>query len=176
MLYRKATEQDIPAIARIYADIHTQEESGAVTIGWARAIYPTEQTALLALQRGDLFVQELDGVVSGAAIINQIQVDCYYGANWQHDAPDENIMVLHTLVISPAFSRRGLGEDFVAFYEQYALRHGCPYLRMDTNARNTRARAMYKKLGYAEPDIVPCTFNGIEGVQLVLLEKKLTEG
>jgi hypothetical protein len=46
---------------------------------------------------------------------------------------------------------------------------------MDTNARNTRARAMYKRLGYSEPDIVPCVFNGIEGVQLVLLEKMLTD-
>ena len=175
MLYRKATQQDIAAVAQIYSDIHTQEESGAVTIGWARSVYPTEQTARLALQRNDLFVQEVDGTITGAAIINQIQVDCYYGANWQHPAPDEKVMVLHTLVISPAAARKGLGQDFVAFYEQYALQNGCPYLRMDTNARNTRARALYKKLGYSEPDIVPCVFNGIPGVQLVLLEKKLAD-
>ena len=35
-------------------------------------------------------------------------------------------------------------------------------------------RRLYQKLGYAEPDIVPCIFNGIPNVQLVLLEKKLT--
>ncbi len=44
---------------------------------------------------------------------------------------------------------------------------------MDTNAKNAAARRLYQKLGYGEPDIVPCTFNGIPGVQLVLLEKKL---
>ena len=44
---------------------------------------------------------------------------------------------------------------------------------MDTNARNTRARALYKKLGYEEIAIVPCQFNGIDGVQLVLLEKRV---
>ena len=43
----------------------------------------------------------------------------------------------------------------------------------DTNERNTRARAMYKKLGYRESDMVPCQFNGMDGVHLVLLEKKL---
>lgn len=175
MLYRKAEEKDISAIARIYSDIHTQEENGSVTIGWNRSIYPTEQTARLALQRGDLFVQKLDGIVTGAAIINQIQVESYYGAHWQHPAPENKIMVLHTLVISPDAARKGLGKDFVAFYEQYALKNGCPFLRMDTNARNSRARAMYKKLGYTEPDIVPCEFNGIPGVQLVMLEKKLPE-
>ena len=55
----------------------------------------------------------------------------------------------------------------------YALSHGCPELRMDTNARNAVARGLYKKLGYKEIGIVPTEFNGIPDVQLVLLEKHL---
>ena len=55
-----------------------------------------------------------------------------------------------------------------------ARENGCTVLRMDTNAKNAAARRLYQKLGYAEPDIVPCKFNGIPNVQLVLLEKKLT--
>lgn len=51
--------------------------------------------------------------------------------------------------------------------------NGCKYLRMDTNEKNTNARRLYKKLGYREADILPCTFNGIEGVRLVCLEKML---
>ena len=46
-------------------------------------------------------------------------------------------------------------------------------LNQDTNENNKTARALYKKLGYKEISIVPCVFNGIEGVGLVLLEKKL---
>ena len=55
-----------------------------------------------------------------------------------------------------------------------ARENGCTVLRMDANAKNAAARRLYQKLGYAEPDIVPCIFNGIPNVQLVLLEKKLT--
>ena len=173
MNYRKATLQDVPAIAQIYSDIHTQQEEGLITVGWIRDVYPTAHTAELSVQRGDMFVQEDNGVIVGAAIINQQQVDSYADGHWQHPAPEEEVMVLHTLVISPALARRGYGKDFVAFYEQYALENGCPYLRMDTNAHNTRARALYHSLDYNEIDIVPCVFNGIAGVQLVLLEKKL---
>ena len=61
----------------------------------------------------------------------------------------------------------------MGFYEDYARENGCKVLRMDTNARNLRARAMYAKLGYREAGTVPCAFNGIPDVQLVLLEKKL---
>ena len=62
---------------------------------------------------------------------------------------------------------RGMAEAVLA------RENGCTVLRMDTNAKNAAARRLYQKLGYAEPDIVPCTFNGIPNVRLVLLEKKL---
>ncbi|MDD6683237.1 MAG: GNAT family N-acetyltransferase [Clostridiales bacterium] len=173
MNFRKATEADIPEIAAIYDDIHTGEEKGETTIGWICSIYPTAETARAALLRDDLFVQEDESHIVGAAIINQAQVDVYEGAPWRYPALDEQVMVLHTLVISPKAARRGYGSAFVSFYEQYAKAHHCPFLRMDTNARNTRARALYKKLGYEEIAIVPCQFNGIDGVQLVLLEKRV---
>ena len=82
-------------------------------------------------------------------------------------------MVLHTLVVDPAFAGRGCGKQFVAFYEEHSRACGCPYLRMDTNAKNAAARRLYSRLGYWEAGIVPCAFNGIPDVQLVCLEKKL---
>lgn len=171
-MIRKATEKDLPEVSRIYEEIHTEEENGAVTIGWIRSIYPTAATAEQALQRGDPFVEDDNGIV-GAAIINQQQVDSYLSAKWNYDISEQEVMVLHTLVISPKVSGKGYGRSFVDFYEQYALSHNCHYLRMDTNAVNQRARALYKKLDYQEVDIVPTVFNGIENVQLVLLEKRI---
>lgn len=173
MIFRKATEADLQTIEEIYSGIHTEEEQGNTTIGWIREVYPTRKTAELSLKRDDLFVAEDEGEIVGTAIINQQQVDSYAEANWRYEVSDEEVMVLHTLVISPKAKRKGYGKAFVGFYEEYALANDCCYLRMDTNARNSRARAMYAKLGYEEIGIVPCVFNGIEGVQLVLLEKCL---
>ena len=82
-------------------------------------------------------------------------------------------MVLHTLVIDPSRKGAGLGQTFEAYYERYALDHGCRALRIDANARNTVARSFYRKLGYREIAVVPVTFNVIPGVDLVLLEKYL---
>ncbi|MCR4740872.1 MAG: GNAT family N-acetyltransferase [Lachnospiraceae bacterium] len=190
MIIRKATEADLDAIEKIYDDIHTAEERGEVTIGWDRAIYPVRKTAEAALKRGDLFVLEDSKIpgegrisetgepleesdILGTGIINNVQVDSYEKASWEYDVPDEKVCVLHTMVISPAVGRRGYGKKFVKYYEDYAKTNGFPELRLDTNARNKRAREMYKKLGYKEVGIVPTVFNGIEGVDLVLLEKYL---
>lgn len=170
---RRATRADIGAICEIYDQIHASAERGETYTGWMRGVYPVRATAEAALERGDLFIEELDGRAVGTAILNQIQVDVYRNAEWQYPAPDEQIMVLHTLVIDPRAKGRGLGRAFVDYYEQYARDCGCRYLRMDTNARNENARAFYRKLNYREIGIQPCDFNGIPDIRLVLLEKKL---
>ncbi|MBU5464998.1 GNAT family N-acetyltransferase [Anaerotignum sp. MSJ-24] len=172
-MIRKGTKDDIKAVAEIYSRIHDMEEAGKVTIGWVRAIYPTQKTAEDALAKDELFVLEDCGEVVAAAKINREQVPEYADCKWENDAPDDEVMVLHTLVVDPLKGGKGYGTQFVDFYEKYALENGCKYLRMDTNEKNANARKLYKKLGYKEPGIVPCVFNGIDGVQLVCLEKTL---
>ena len=173
MMIRKATAKDIDAVEKLYDAIHTAEENGKQTIGWIRGIYPVRKTAEMALARDDLFVLEDDGKICGTGILNKIQVDSYAEGHWEHEVPDERVCVLHTLVIDPDSAGKGYGRAFIEYYETYAQENDCTELRIDTNARNTVARAMYKKHGYTEIGIVPTVFNGIEGVQLVLLEKYL---
>ena len=172
-MIRKAGIEDLDAVEHLYQEIHDAEERGTITTGWIRGIYPVRKTAEAALKRDDLFVLEQDGQIVGSGIINQIQVDVYEGAPWQNQVPDEQVCVLHTLLISPAVKGKGYGREFLTFYEEYAQQQGCTELRIDTNARNTAARMMYANHGYQEIGIVPTIFNGIPDVQLVLMEKKI---
>ena len=175
MVIRKAMAADLDAVERIYDEIHDAEAAGRTTTGWLRGVYPVRATAEAALGRDDLFVLEDGGEIYGAAIFNKNQVDCYAGAAWEHEAADDEVCVLHTLVISQASAGKGYGRAFVEFYEDYARELGCNELRIDTNERNKAARAMYGKHGYKEIGIVPTVFNGIPGVNLVLLEKYIGE-
>ncbi|MGI5950152.1 GNAT family N-acetyltransferase, partial [Peptoniphilus sp.] len=119
------------------------------------------------------FVYEHEGKVIAAAIINKIQDESYVNAPWKYDAKDIEVCVIHTLVVDPKFNGKGIGVDFVKFYEEYAKEKGCSELRLDTNEKNLKARALYKNLGFEEIAIVPTTFNGIPDMNLVLLEKSL---
>ena len=173
-MIRKATSKDIDGIVAIYNKVLDQEEKGKASIGWQRGVYPTRDTALMALGRNDLFVREGEGgEVLATAIINHKQMDSYAKGQWKVDAKENEIMVLHTLVVAPDCSGKGIGREFVAFYEQYAKEQGCEDLRMDTQAKNQAARNLYHHLGYEEIGIVPCDFNGIKGISLVLLEKRI---
>ena len=173
MLIRKATAADTAAIAALFDAVHTEEEAGRITTGWLRHVYPTVKVVETGLSRDDLYVMEDGGAVVAVCRINAEQVDCYFGAPWLYAAAPEQVLVLHTLVVDPMKKGRGYGTAFIAYYEDLARKQGCTVVRIDTNARNAQARRLYANLGYREADIVPTVFNGIPGVDLVLLEKKL---
>ena len=162
-MIRKATSRDIPRIAAIFDQLLTEEELGHSTTGWLRGIYPTEDVAVAGVQAGDMFVVEEYGEVVAAARINQ------------EEAPEDQVLVLHTLVVSPHAQGKGCARQVLEFYEQTARDMRCTVLRIDTNFRNERARAMYRKHGYRESGVVDCDFNGIPDVQMVCLEKKVVQ-
>ena len=173
LIFRKAAASDLDAVTAIYDRIHAQEDAGRVTIGWVTGVYPTRFDAEQALARNDLYVCEAEGCVAASGILNQKQVDIYAEGRWAYPAEDSAVFVLHTLTVDPDLSGRGIGRAFVHFYEDTARKSGCTVLRMDTNEKNAAARRLYAQLGYREADIVPCAFNSIPNVRLVLLEKSI---
>ena len=173
-VFRKGLAEDIPQITAIYNRVLDLEESGKLTTGWIRGVYPTEKTVQEALDAGELFVLDAGGAVVASARINREQAPEYAEACWlEKTVPAGLVMVLHTLAVDPLCGGRGYGTVFVHFYEQYAWERHCPYLRMDTNVTNRSAYRLYTRLGYRDAGVVSCDFNGIAGVHLVCLEKTL---
>ena len=172
---RKAAETDIPAVVKIYENVIDHDIKVKKTVGWKPGIYPTEDTARTGLEADDLFVMEDGGKIVATARINHDQPEEYRKVDWEHDLPDDKVLVLHTLAVDPSAAGHGYGTKFVAFYEKLAKDTGCAGLRMDTNRINTPARTLYAKLGYKEVGEIPCTFNGIEDIRLLCLEKFIGE-
>jgi len=174
-MIRRAEVSDIPAIAAIYEAIHDMEAAGLTTIGWQRGVYPTAETAREAIDAGEMYVLEEHGSVVASGRINKQQMPAYAQVAWRFAAPDDRVLVLHTLTVDPLRQGKGHARQFLQFYEDLAWETRCSVLRIDTNAKNTAARAMYQKHGYIESGIIPCVFNGIPGVDLVCMEKKVTD-
>ncbi len=175
-MIRKGEEKDIDSIETIYDKILEREEKGLASIGWRRGVYPTRETARQGVGRSDMYVYEDEAThkILAAGVINKVQLPIYAEGKWDIEATDDEVMVLHTLVVDPESAGRGIGKAFLAFYEKEARDGGCKALRIDTQAKNVMARALYSKLGYKEIGILACDFfNGIGSIELVLLEKAL---
>ena len=65
-MIRLATHNDIEVVTAIYDHIHKMEAEGLVRIGWNPSVYPVRTTAEEAIQRGDLFVFEQEGIIMGS--------------------------------------------------------------------------------------------------------------
>ena len=52
-MIRKASKKDIPDIVKIYEKVISSKNN---LTGWLLGIYPVENTALSALEKGELFV------------------------------------------------------------------------------------------------------------------------
>lgn len=172
-MIRRALQADVSAVSDIYEAIHTEEEQGRAVIGWTRGIYPTLDDAQEAFDAGELYVLEDGGQVVAAGRINKRQMPAYANVDWSFPAEDDEVLVLHTLVVSPLHSGHGCARRFAAFYNDMAKELGCRALRIDTNVRNARARRLYASLGFREAGIVPCNFNGLPNIDLVCLEKRV---
>lgn len=171
---RKATSDDIDAITGIYGQIHRQEREGKVTIGWDADTYPIRQTAEEALNANSLYVMTLGTSIVASAIINQIQPDAYSLPDWKYRVSPDKVGVLHTLVVNPTHSHRGLGRQFVDFFERHCREKGWEVARLDTQEKNTRALKFYPKIGYRLAGIYPTRFFTLPTeIRLAMFEKRL---
>ncbi|MDE5658399.1 MAG: GNAT family N-acetyltransferase [Muribaculaceae bacterium] len=173
MKIRKGLIADISAVSNIYNSIHDEIEQGRYKMLWHRDLYPTRSWAEEHIADGDLYVMEDNGVIVASAIINHTPLPEYHKGAWYQPDNYNDIMVLHTLVVHPKHMRRGYASAFVDYYEKKAKESGCNRLRLDTQMMDVPARNLYKKRGYVEIDNVPCQFQGISDIDLVLIEKLL---
>lgn len=171
---RKATLEDVAAVAGIYNKLHALEEAGLVSIGWDSRVYPIRSTAIKALEDDTLYVMTMDDEVVASAIINQEQPSAYSSVEWTFPADDSKVGILHTLVVDPDFGGRGFGKIFVSFLEKYCKEMGYEVVRLDTQVKNVRPFNMYPKLGYRLAGICETKFQNLpDTVDLAMFEKKL---
>ena len=111
-MVRLATEQDLPLVGSIYEEILAEEEKRPASFtNWQRGKYPTVEHARAALEAGTLYVAEEDGEVYGCVNLNGEQLAEYAALNWSVPADPEDVMVIHTLCISPRWAGRGKARE-----------------------------------------------------------------
>ena len=61
---------------------------------------------------------------------------------------------INYLAVAPAFQGKSFGRQLVQEAERLLIERGCPKLNLQVRSSNTQAIAFYRKLGYAQDDVV----------------------
>ena len=173
-MFRPGKPSDLDVIAEIYEEILAAEDARPVSYtNWQRGKYPTRDTARAALEAGTLWVAQEDEVICGCVNLNGEQLPEYAAIPWTIPALPEEVGVIHTLVIRPSCSGKGMARRFVAFCEEELRRQGKKTVRLDTYEGNVPANAMYPKLGYTFAGATEFFFQGFIHEILNCYEKAL---
>jgi len=147
-MIRKATFDDIGLIEDTYNEHFKYEiEHGAFTV-FKKGIYPTRKDAEKAVNIGTLYVYEENNNIAGSIIVDKIPPKEYTKIVWKHNFRDDEVMVIHLLMVRPSMAGKGIATSLVKYAMELAGNNSCKALRLDTGNQNIPAVSLYKKLGF----------------------------
>lgn len=147
-MIRQASIKDLDSIEESYHEHFLYEiEHGAYTI-FKEGVYPTRRDVELALNNETLYVYEENGIVLGSIVFDRQQPEEYRKINWSLQVDDEQVSIIHLLMVRPNVKGKGVGTALVNYVLGVAKDHHCIFVRLDTGEQNIPAIALYKKLGF----------------------------
>ena len=147
-MIRKAILKDVNSIEDTYNE-HFQYELNhtAITV-FKKAVYPTKDDAERAIYAGALFVYEENGTIVGSIIIDKVQPIEYATIPWKEKLSEDEVMVIHLLMVRPSMSGKGIASSLIKFATELAQKNSCRALRLDTGSQNIPALSLYQKNGF----------------------------
>ena len=147
-MIRKATKEDILAVAALYDEMIEYEDTHTKYTSWQKGIYPTADTARLGLKNGSLYVYEENDEIIASVILDTKQPPEYRKITWGVSAKYNQALVVHTLCVKPEHSGGGIGTSIVDFAKSLAKENGCLCIRLNTTSKNAPAAHLYGKNGF----------------------------
>lgn len=140
--------KDIDELETLYDELNDYLQEGINYPGWLKSIYPIRETAEIGVHENNLFVLKIGDKIAGSFILNQKQEEAYNQVNWQIEVNDNQILVIHTLVVHPKFMKLGVSQKIMNFVKTYAMQNEIKSIRLDVAIQNTPAISLYEKCGY----------------------------
>ena len=168
-----ATFDDLDELEKLYDDLNDYLDSGINYSGWKKDVYPVRETASDAIEIESLFVIKRNKEIAGTLILNHKQDQAYEGAKWSSNLSDREVMVVHTLAISPKYMKQGIALKLMKFVKDYSEKLGMKSIRLDVSVENTPAIELYEKLGYVYIDTVDLGLKDLNRIWFRLYEYNL---
>ena len=135
----------VDQIANLYDRLNDYLAEGPNYPKWTKGVYPTRADAERGLQEGCLYIAKIGEAIAGTVILNHRQEHAYNTVKWLSDCDDAEIMVIHTLAVSPDYLKHGVGQALLDFAARHAKERRMRSLRLDVYANNAPAIRLYEK-------------------------------
>ncbi|TMU55156.1 GNAT family N-acetyltransferase [Flagellimonas algicola] len=108
--------------------------------------YPSKQAFLKDLERGELYIKEVDGKLVGAIVVSTFMDEEYVPVQWL--TPNCNSSYIHRICVDPKLQGKGHAQKLMDFAEEQSREKGFASVRLDTFSQNKRNQRFYEQRGY----------------------------
>ena len=136
---------DFPGVWNIITEcVRHLQEAGSDQWG---DFYPTREIIRADIEQSQMYKHHGDNdEVLGLITLNEQQEPEYTPLPWRYTQPP--ILVVHRLIVNPAYYRKGIGTRLMHFTQSYARQNGYRSIRLDAYTANPAAIALYTKLDF----------------------------
>ncbi len=145
---RKGRPEDLGRISEFYDLMIDDLEAHENYPRWKKNEHPTVEEAAQEIKEGSFYLAEMDGAMMGNMILNHKAEDGFDHVSWQIEAAPEEVYIIHSLAVHPAYQGQGLAKAFVAFAEDLARNEHCRAIRLSSVEGNFPASHLYETCGY----------------------------
>ena len=145
---RRANPKEYEKVRDFYYLLIDAMEGAAFSPGWERDVYPAQEFLRSSLEKGELYVEEVDGQMAASMVVNHAYNEGYREAAWSFNAADSELLVVHALGVHPQFSRRGIAGRMARHVIAMAAQNGIKTVRLDVLEGNLPAEKAYTKVGF----------------------------
>lgn len=142
------TTRDLDELEKIYNDVNDYLQQGINYPGWLKGIYPVREDAEIGIMENTLFTLKVGGNIAGSIILNHKHEKAYDQVTWELEADDNQVLIVHTLLVHPDFMKQGISQKLMDFAKDYAIQKTVRSIRLDVAIQNTPAISLYEKCGY----------------------------
>lgn len=148
LIFQKSNNSEFTLIKDFYWNLIDSMSEQNDKIGWKKGIYPTDCFLQDSLSNGELFTLKKNGQLYGCVILNSNCNEGYTNVTWSLDCKAEEILIPHTLAVSPKQQGNGIGKKLVEEILKYAKSEHKKAVRLDILGTNIAAERLYTKCGF----------------------------
>ncbi|MBQ7839138.1 MAG: GNAT family N-acetyltransferase [Lachnospiraceae bacterium] len=149
---RAAKSEEYNSVRNFYYELIDAMRDAQYRPGWEKDIYPAPEFLQNSIEKGELFLGEMDGQIAACMAVNHEYNAGYKTARWSVEAADSELLVIHALGVSRTLSGRGIAKQMVQHVIDTARQNHIKTIRLDVLEGNLPAEKAYTKLGFQHRD------------------------
>lgn len=172
----KAEIGDLERITEFYRDVVKNTEGMEKNCRWIYGKHPSDDMIRAYIEEGSMFYDAEDGRIIAAVAVTPYQGEDYHNVDWNVEAEDDEVSVVHLLCTDPRVQKRGIAGQVMNEVIKMAHDSGKKAVRLDALITNEPAQRLYDGLAFTRCGIHNWFTNNLGWVDFIVYEKTIRYG